>query len=336
MNPVRSLVVLPTGDPVRVAPRSRTPIGGDPGKIRVGWFRLFMVCGRFGSYVRAMITLTGLTKRYGDKTAVDDLTVEITPGLVTGFLGPNGTGKSTTMRLILGLDRPTAGRALVNGKQHAEHRHPVREIGALLDATAVHPRRSARNHLRAMAATPPHLRPPGHEVLNAVGLTDVANRLAGTFSLGMSQRLGIAGAILGDPQVLMLDEPVNGLDPDGVRWIRTFLREFAEQGRTVFVSSHLMSEMEQTADRLVVIGRGRLLADTDLRAMLSGGSVQVRGPDLGPLELTVTGLSVERIGDLAYESGVRLHELRSVETTLEQAYLELTADSVEYTEPMNR
>jgi ABC-2 type transport system ATP-binding protein len=298
-----------------------------------------------------MITLTGLTKRYGDKTAVDGLTVEITPGLVTGFLGPNGAGKSTTMRLILGLDRPTAGRALVNGKQYAEHRHPVREIGALLDATAVHPRRSARNHLRAMAATHRISARRVDEVLNAVGLTDVANRLAGTFSLGMSQRLGIAGAILGDPQVLMLDEPVNGLDPDGVRWIRTFLREFADQGRTVFVSSHLMSEMEQTADRLVVIGRGRLLADTDLRAMLTGGSVRVRGPDLGPLaaalaghqihwkstaELIVTGLGVELIGDLAYESGVRLHELRPVETTLEQAYLELTADSVEYTEPTNR
>ena len=298
-----------------------------------------------------MITLTGLTRRYGDKTAVDGLTVKITPGLVTGFLGPNGAGKSTTMRLILRLDRPTAGRALVNGKQYAEHRQPVREIRALLDATAVHPRRSARNHLRAMAATHDISARRVDEVLNAVGLTDVANRLAGTFSLGMSQRLGIAGAILGDPQVLMLDEPVNGLDPDGVRWIRTFLREFADQGRTVFVSSHLMSEMEQTADRLVVIGRGRLLADTALRAMLTGGSVRVRGPDLTPLaaalagqqihwkstaELIVAGLSVERIGDLAYESGVRLHELRPVEATLEQAYLELTADSVEYTEPTNR
>jgi len=294
-----------------------------------------------------MITLTGLTKRYGDKTAVDGLTVEITPGRVTGFLGPNGAGKSTTMRLILGLDRPTAGRALVNGKQYAEHRYPMREIGGLLDATAVHPRRSARSHLLAMAAT--HRIPARRvdEVLNAVGLTDVAGWLAGTFSLGMSQRLGIAGALLGDPYVLMLDEPVNGLDPDGVRWIRTFLREFAGRGRTVFVSSHLMSEMEQTADRLVVIGRGRLIADTEIGALLIEGSVRVRGPELKPLaaalaghqlqwnsatELVVSGLSVERVGDLAYQTGVRLHELRAVETSLEQAYLDLTADSVEYTE----
>ena len=293
-----------------------------------------------------MITLTELTKRFGGKTAVDGLTVEITPGRVTGFLGPNGAGKTTTMRLILGLHRPTAGRALVNGKPYVEHRYPVREIGALLDATAVHPRRSARNHLLAMAAT--HHIPARRvdEVLNAVGLSDVAGRLAGTFSLGMSQRLGIAGALLGDPHVLMLDEPVNGLDPDGVRWIRAFLREFAKQGRTVFVSSHLMSEMEQTADRLVVIGRGRLITDTEIRALLNGGLVRVRGPELTPLaaalaghqlrwktatELTVSGLSVEQVGNLAYETGVRLHELRPVETRLEQAYMELTAESIEYT-----
>ena len=293
-----------------------------------------------------MITLTELTKRFGGKTAVDGLTVEITPGRVTGFLGPNGAGKTTTMRLILGLHRPTAGRALVNGKPYVEHRYPVREIGALLDATAVHPRRSARNHLLAMAAT--HRIPARRvdEVLNAVGLSDVAGRLAGTFSLGMSQRLGIAGALLGDPHVLMLDEPVNGLDPDGVRWIRAFLREFAEQGRTVFVSSHLMSEMEQTADRLVVIGRGRLITDTEIRALLNGGLVRVRGPELTPLaaalaghqlrwksatELIVSGLSVEQVGNLAYETGVRLHELRPVETRLEQAYMELTAESIEYT-----
>jgi ABC-2 type transport system ATP-binding protein len=295
-----------------------------------------------------MITLSGLTKRFGENTAVDGLTVEITPGRVTGFLGPNGAGKTTTMRLILGLQRPTAGRALVNGKPYVEHRYPMREIGALLDATAVHPRRSARNHLLAMAATHGIRARRVEQVLHAVGLSDVADRLAGTFSLGMSQRLGIAGALLGDPQVLMLDEPVNGLDPDGVRWIRTFLREFAEQGRTVFVSSHLMSEMEQTADRLVVIGRGRLIADTEIGALLNGGSVRVRGPELAPLgaalaghqlhwksatELLVSGVSVERVGDLAYETGVRLHELRPVETSLEQAYMDLTADSVEYTEP---
>ena len=295
-----------------------------------------------------MITLTSLTKRFGETTAVDGLTVEITPGRVTGFLGPNGAGKTTTMRLILGLHRPTAGRALVNGKPYVQHRYPAREIGALLDATAVHPRRSARNHLLAMAATHRIRARRVEQVLHAVGLTDVADRLAGTFSLGMSQRLGIAGALLGDPHILMLDEPVNGLDPDGVRWIRTFLREFAEQGRTVFVSSHLMSEMEQTADRLVVIGRGRLIADAEIGALLTGGSVRVRGPELAPLaaalashplhwksarELLVSGVSVERVGDLAYETGVRLHELRPVETSLEQAYMELTADSVEYTEP---
>ena len=295
-----------------------------------------------------MITLTGLTKRFGEKTAVDGLTVEITPGRVTGFLGPNGAGKTTTMRLILGLHRPTAGRALVNGKPYVEHRYPAREIGALLDATAVHPRRSARNHLLAMAATHRISARRVDEVLNAVGLSDVAGRLAGTFSLGMSQRLGIAGALLGDPHVLMLDEPVNGLDPDGVRWIRTFLREFAEQGRTVFVSSHLMSEMEQTADRLVVIGRGRLITDTEIGALLNGGSVRVRGPQLAPLaaalaghqfrwksakELVVSGLGVEQVGDLAYEIGVRLHELCPVETRLEQAYMELTADSIEYSGP---
>jgi ABC-2 type transport system ATP-binding protein len=295
-----------------------------------------------------MITLTDLTKRFGEKTAVDGLTVEITPGRVTGFLGPNGAGKTTTMRLILGLHRPTAGRALVNGKPYVKHRYPVREIGALLDATAVHPRRSARNHLLAMAATHRISARRVDEVLNAVGLSDVAGRLAGTFSLGMSQRLGIAGALLGDPHVLMLDEPVNGLDPDGVRWIRTFLREFAEQGRTVFVSSHLMSEMEQTADRLVVIGRGRLITDTEIGALLNGGLVRVRGPELMPLaaalaghhlrwqsatELVVSGVGVEQIGDLAYEIGVRLHELCPVETRLEQAYMELTADSIEYSGP---
>jgi ABC-2 type transport system ATP-binding protein len=295
-----------------------------------------------------MITLTDLTKRFGEKTAVDGLTVEITPGRVTGFLGPNGAGKTTTMRLILGLHRPTAGRALVNGKPYVEHRYPVREIGALLDATAVHPRRSARNHLLAMAATHRISARRVDEVLNAVGLSDVAGRLVGTFSLGMSQRLGIAGALLGDPHVLMLDEPVNGLDPDGVRWIRTFLREFAEQGRTVFVSSHLMSEMEQTADRLVVIGRGRLITDTEIGALLNGGLVRVRGPELMPLaaalaghhlrwqsatELVVSGVGVEQIGDLAYEIGVRLHELCPVETRLEQAYMELTADSIEYSGP---
>jgi ABC-2 type transport system ATP-binding protein len=298
--------------------------------------------------LNAALETSGLTRDFGTFRAVDQLTLHVPAGCFYGFLGPNGAGKSTTMRLILGLDRPTAGRALVNGKQYAEHRYPMHEIGGLLDATAVHPRRSARNHLLAMAAT--HRMPADRvdEVLNAVGLTDVAGRLAGTFSLGMSQRLGIAGALLGDPHVLMLDEPVNGLDPDGVRWIRTFLREFADQGRTVFVSSHLMSEMEQTADRLVVIGRGKLISDTEMGALLTGSSVRVRGPELARLaaalagqelhwksetELIVSGLSAEQVGDIAYQAGVRLHELRPVETSLEQAYMELTAESVEYTEP---
>jgi ABC-2 type transport system ATP-binding protein len=292
-----------------------------------------------------VIELRDLSKRYGDRTAVDRLTLDVVPGRVTGFLGPNGAGKTTTMRLILGLNRPTAGIALVNGKPYAQHRHPLRQVGALLDATAIHPRRTARNHLRAMAATHHIGRRRVDELLDVVGLTEVADRPAGTFSLGMNQRLGIAGALLGDPAVVMLDEPVNGLDPDGVRWIRTLLRDLADQGRTVFVSSHLMSEMEQTADHLVIIGLGRLVADTDLGDLVAGRSVRVRGPRLTPLaealadhslrwesatELVVTGVSAEQIGDLALEVGVALHHLSPVATSLEQAYLELTADSLEY------
>src|SRR5215213_5241143 len=236
MNPVGSLVVLPTGDPVRVAPRSRTPIGGDPGKIRVGWFRLFMVCGRFGSYVRAMITLTGLTKRYGDKTAVDGLTVEITPGKVTGFLGPNGAGKSTTMRMILGLDRPTAGSALVGGRPFGTLAEPLRAAGALLDAGAVHPGRSGRDHLRVAARTHGISLRRVDEVVDEVGLGPAARRRVKGYSLGIRQRLGIATALLGDPAVLLFDEPMNGLDLDGVRWIRRLVRELADDGRTVLLS----------------------------------------------------------------------------------------------------
>ncbi|WP_329123067.1 ABC transporter ATP-binding protein [Streptomyces sp. NBC_01465] len=292
-----------------------------------------------------MIQLRELTKRYGPTPAVDGLTLDIAPGRITGFLGPNGAGKSTTMRMILGLDRPTSGTALVAGKPYAAHAHPLREIGALLDAKALHPRRSARNHLLAMAAT--HAIPARRvdEVLDTVGLTEVAGRAAGTYSLGMGQRLGIAGALLGDPQVLMLDEPVNGLDPDGVRWIRTFLRSLAAEGRTVFISSHLMSEMEQTADRLVVIGRGKLIADTEIGELLHSSSVRVRGPELGPLaaalppadirwesaqELIVSGTTTDRVGDLAHTAGVRIHELHAVEASLEQVYMDLTADSVDY------
>ncbi|MGW5867648.1 ABC transporter ATP-binding protein [Streptomyces sp. NPDC055239] len=302
-----------------------------------------------------MLTLRNLTKRYGEKTAVDALSLDVAPGKITGFLGPNGAGKSTTMRMILGLDHPTSGTALIKGKRYADHAHPLREVGALLDAKAVHPRRSAHKHLLAMARS--HGIPARRvdEVLDATGLGDVAGKQAGSFSLGMGQRLGIAGALLGDPEVLMLDEPVNGLDPDGVLWIRRFLRSLAEQGRTVFVSSHLMSEMEVTADRLVVIGKGRLIADAPMRDILARGSrnaVRVRGPEPDGLhalagrlapeahdvrrvsahELVVTGLTPERVGDLAHEAHVRLHELRAVEASLEEAYMELTAGSVEFGE----
>ncbi|HEY0699647.1 MAG TPA: ATP-binding cassette domain-containing protein, partial [Micromonospora sp.] len=228
-----------------------------------------------------MITLRGLTKRFGAATAVDNLTLDLAPGLVTGFLGPNGAGKSTTMRMILGLDRPTAGQALIDGRRYAALRHPLREVGALLDAKAVHPGRSARRHLLAMARSNGIPARRVDEVLDTVGLTSVAGKRAGAYSLGMGQRLGIAGALLGDPGVLMFDEPVNGLDPDGVRWVRELMRSLAAEGRTVFVSSHLMSEMQLTADQLVVIGRGRLIADAPIAEVIAGSSltaVLVRSP----------------------------------------------------------
>ncbi|MQY13792.1 putative ABC transporter ATP-binding protein NosF [Streptomyces sp. RB5] len=290
-----------------------------------------------------MITLRALTKRYGDKTAVDGLTLELTPGTVTGFLGPNGAGKSTTMRMVLGLDAPTSGTALIGGRPYADLEHPLRTIGALLDARAVHPARSGRDHLRAMALSQgiPYSRV--EEVLGLTGMTGAAGRRAGTYSLGMSQRLGIAGALLGDPRVLMLDEPVNGLDPDGVRWIRTLLRSLAAEGRTVFVSSHLMSEMERTADRLIVLGRGRLIADEPMSKLVAGTEVRVRGPRLQPLadalpaarwtgsdELTVAGPSPREVGKLAYDLGLPVYELRAVESSLEDSYMNLTAQSVEY------
>lgn len=290
-----------------------------------------------------MITLNGLTKRYGDKTAVDDLTLELTPGTVTGFLGPNGAGKSTTMRVILGLDTPTSGTALIGGRRYADLDRPLRTIGALLDAKAVHPARSGRDHLRAMALSQAIPFSRVEEALALTGMTDAARRRAGTYSLGMSQRLGIAGALLGDPQVLMLDEPVNGLDPDGVRWIRTLLRSLAAEGRTVFVSSHLMSEMERTADRLIILGRGRLIADEPMESLVARAGVRVRGPRLRPLadslpaarwtgpdELTVTGHTTEQIGRRAHDLGLVLHELRPVESSLEESYLRLTADNIEY------
>ncbi|WP_405834487.1 MULTISPECIES: ABC transporter ATP-binding protein [unclassified Streptomyces] len=303
-----------------------------------------------------MITLRGLTKRYGGTVAVDGLTLDIEEGRVTGFLGPNGSGKSTTMRMILGLDRPTAGRVLIDGRPYAAMRHPVREVGALLDAKALHPARSARSHLIAQARSNGIPVRRVDEVLETVGLAKVARRRAGAFSLGMYQRLGIAGALLGDPKVLILDEPVNGLDPDGVRWVRELVRSQAAQGRTVFLSSHLMSEMQLTADRLVVIGRGRLLADTPMADFLAAGasaSVRVRAAEPGDLdslagrlrahdgvsvespggernEIVVRGRTAAEIGDLAHRLGVRLHQLHSVSASLEQAYMELTEHSVEY------
>ncbi|HEY3556410.1 MAG TPA: ATP-binding cassette domain-containing protein [Kribbella sp.] len=299
-----------------------------------------------------MITLEGLTKTYGGTTAVDSLDLTISPGRVTGFLGPNGAGKSTTMRMILGLDSPSAGTALVDGRPYAEWPRPLTKVGALLDAKALHPRRSARNHLVAMARSNGIPVSRVDEVLSTVGLDEVTRRRAGQFSLGMGQRLGIAGALLGDPEVLMFDEPVNGLDPDGVRWVRQLMRSLAAEGRTVFVSSHLMSEMQLTADQLVVIGRGRLIADAPATAVIAGSSrttVAVRVPDpsesavlrdrlateaerveVADGRLLVTGVPAERVGDLAHELGVRLHELVTEHASLEEAYMELTADSVQY------
>ncbi|MFF4992204.1 ATP-binding cassette domain-containing protein [Streptosporangium saharense] len=297
-----------------------------------------------------MISLNGLRKRYGDRTVIDELSLDVRPGAVTGFLGPNGAGKSTTMRLILGLDRPTAGTALIGGLPYHRIRNPLRTVGALLDARALHPGRSGRAHLTALARSNGIPLRRVTEVLETVGLGKAARGRAGALSLGMSQRLGIAAALLGDPEVLMFDEPVNGLDPDGVRWVRDLMRSLADEGRTVFVSSHLMSEMQLTADHLVVIGKGRLIADAPLAEIIARGSltaVVVRTPhadDLavrlgaaglrwerpGENELVVTGATVEHVGDLAHEAGIRLHELRPREASLEQAYQELTADSVEY------
>ncbi|PZG24493.1 multidrug ABC transporter ATP-binding protein [Spongiactinospora gelatinilytica] len=292
-----------------------------------------------------MIRLTDLTKRYGPTTAVDNLDLELRPGQVTGFLGPNGAGKSTTMRLILGLDAPTSGTALIGGTPYARLRHPLRTIGALLDAKAVHPGRTGRDHLRALARSQRIPAARVAEVLEIAGMTSAADRRAGTYSLGMSQRLGIAAALLGDPQALMLDEPVNGLDPDGVRWIRTLLRSLAAEGRTVFVSSHLMSEMEQTADRVVVLGRGRLVADEPMRDLLAAaptGSL-VRGPDLRPLAaafagagydhgtLVVPGVPPAEVGARAFALGVEIHGLQAAGSSLEDVYLRRTAAVAQFT-----
>lgn len=293
--------------------------------------------------VRIVIQLNGLTKTFGRTTAVDQLTCVIEPGVVTGFLGPNGAGKSTTMRMIVGLDRPTAGSATVAGRRYHEHRHPLRTVGALLDARQIHPNRTARSHLRWIAATNRIPVNRVDEVLDRVGLTEAAGKHAGSFSLGMLQRLGIAAALLGDPPVLLFDEPVNGLDPEGIRWIRTLMRGMAAEGRTVFVSSHLLAEMANTADRLVVIGRGRLIAATSMAEFLSqSGTVRVRSPELDRLAalvpearrdgpaLLIDGSSTEQIGDLAAANGIVLHELSAQGPSLEEAYMNLTDGAVQY------
>ena len=297
-----------------------------------------------------MIEVRGLTKRYGDKTAVDDLTFAIEPGNVTGFLGPNGAGKTTTMRCILGLDYPNEGTVVVDGKPYHDMAYPMREVGALMDAKAVHGGRSAYNHLLCLAQTNSLPKRRVSEVLELVGLTEVAGKRSKGFSLGMSQRLGIAAALLGDPQVLMFDEPVNGLDPEGILWIRNLMKALAAEGRTVFVSSHLMSEMENTADHLIVIGRGKLIADctmSEFIARSSGAAVRVRTPSTDQFVRAVTakggtavtdadgaievrGMSTEQVGDLAFGEGIRLHELTMVRASLEEAFMELTASSVEY------
>jgi len=298
--------------------------------------------------VPTVIEATGLTKDYGEKRAVDGLGFTVQPGIVTGFLGPNGSGKSTTMRLILGLDRPTAGDVTVNGKHYAQHPAPLHEVGALLEARSVHTGRSARNHLLALAQTHGIPRSRVDELTDFVGLHDVARKRAGKFSLGMGQRLGLATALLGDPATVILDEPVNGLDPEGIHWIRNMLKQLAAEGRTVFVSSHLMSEMALTADHLIVIGRGKLIADTTVEEFVRRASrnvVRVRSPQalkLGdvlkdakvtqvePGVLEIEGLDAAVIGDTALAHQIAIHELTPVQASLEEAFMELTQDDVEY------
>lgn len=300
-----------------------------------------------------MIEAKGLTKRYGDKTAVNDLSFTVRPGIVTGFLGPNGAGKSTTMRMILGLDRPTSGSVTINGRPYAGHAAPLHEVGALLEAKAIHTGRTAYNHLLALAATTGIPRSRVDEVIDLVGLRDVARKRAGGFSLGMGQRLGIASALLGDPKTLILDEPVNGLDPEGILWIRNLLKDLAAEGRAIFVSSHLMSEMALTAEHLIVIGRGKLIADTSVAEFIeraSMGRVKVRspqapglrdllaGPDVTVAEpeggtLLVSGLTSDQIGQIAADNGVTLFELAPQQASLEEAFMELTGESVEYRAP---
>ncbi|RZQ65082.1 ABC transporter ATP-binding protein [Amycolatopsis suaedae] len=296
-----------------------------------------------------MIEATSLTKRYGKTVAVNDLSFTVAPGKVTGFLGPNGAGKSTTMRMVLGLDNPTSGSVRIGGKQYHELKHPLRTVGALLDAKWVHPNRSARAHLTWMARSNQIPARRVDEVLDAVGLTSVAGKRAGGFSLGMSQRLGIAGALLGDPEVLLFDEPVNGLDPEGILWIRKFMHRLADEGRTVFVSSHLLSEMALTATELVVIGKGRLISQSSTKefvARASDSSVRVRSPHLPRLRaalaefgatvndvddaILVSDVDSSKIGELAAANGIVLHELSPQQGSLEQAFMQITGDSVEY------
>jgi ABC-2 type transport system ATP-binding protein len=300
--------------------------------------------------VCGVIEAQALTKRYGSKTAVDDLSFEVRPGFVTGFLGPNGSGKSTTMRLLLGLDRPTAGRSLINGKSYLDFAAPLHEVGALLEARAVHTGRSARNHLLAMAATNRISRKRVDEMIGLVGLEDVARKRVGGFSLGMGQRLGIASALLGDPGVLLLDEPVNGLDPEGILWIRNLLKALAAEGRTVFVSSHLMSEMAVTASEVIVVGRGKLIASGSVAEVIRGagtGVVMVRTTEadrlrsllvsasanvqrLSPDLLQVSGMDSAAIGLVAAREAIPLIELTPQQATLEEAFMEITRDAVEF------
>lgn len=297
-----------------------------------------------------MIEVQNFTKRYGDVTAVDDLSFRVSPGCVTGFLGPNGSGKTTTMRMLLGLDTPTAGQGLVNGKPYREYTSPLREVGALLDPSALSKNRSAQDHLiwLAQAGGVPRTRVP--EILDLVGLTEVKDRIVGGYSLGMRQRLGIAAALLGDPKILMLDEPLNGLDPEGILWMRNLLQDFAAQGRTVFLSSHLMNEMEATADHVLVIGAGRLIADTGINDLLNsgaGGQVSVAAPRASELarllsdidahvvnegenRLSITGVTTAQVGELAARHGLVLHELVHHRPRLEEAFMHITRDQSLY------
>jgi ABC-2 type transport system ATP-binding protein len=297
-----------------------------------------------------MIEAQSLSKRYGAKSAVDSVSFTVQPGRVTGFLGPNGAGKSTTMRMIMGLDNPSGGRVIVNGKPYAQHRAPLREVGALLDAKAVHTKRSAYNHLRAMAATHGIPNSRVKEVIELTGLGPVARKRVGGFSLGMGQRLGIAAALLGDPHTVILDEPVNGLDPEGVQWVRRLAKGLASEGRTVFLSSHLMSEMALTADHLIVIGRGRIIADAPIQSIIDGqGHARVRvradrpqdllgslagegvtSQILEPELIEITGVTPRRIAEIALREQVLVYELTPLQVSLEEAYMQLTQSEVEY------